>query len=67
MLKFLVIRPNDKVLVYLMKNKLENTYSYVNITKEHICPCKFESVEAAIQDMEKLKKEGKIVEYKVIS
>lgn len=63
MLKFLVTRPKDTVLVFLMKNKLENTYSYVNVTKEHICPCKFPTVEAAIQDMEKQKEEGKILSY----
>ena len=66
MLKFLVIRPKDTVLVYLLKNKLENTYSYVNITKEHICPCKFPTIEAAIQDMEKQKAEGKISRYEQV-
>ena len=34
-----------------MKNKLEGSYSYVNITKGHICPCGFSSIGSAIEDM----------------
>lgn len=62
-IKFLVTRPDDTVLVYLMKNKSDNTYSYVNITKWHICPCKFQYIQEAIKDMDKLLEEGKIVRY----
>lgn len=62
-IKFLVIRPQDTVLVYLVKNKLEDTYSYVNMTKGHICPCKFPSISDAIKDMDRLKEEGKIIRY----
>ena len=62
-LKFLVTRPDDTVLVYLMKNKNDNTYSYVNITKGHICPCRFSSIRDAIKDMDRLKEKGKIVRY----
>ena len=62
-IKFLVTRPDDTVLVYLMKNKSDNTYSYVNITKWQICPCKFQSIQEAIKDMDKLLEEGKIVRY----
>lgn len=65
MIKFLVTRPKDKVIVYLMKNKLEDSYSYVNITKGHICPCKFSSIESAIEDITYIKK-GKIIKYDVI-
>ena len=66
MIKFLVTRPKDKVIVYLMKNKLEDSYSYVNITKGHICPCKFSSIEFAIEDMDSYIKKGKIIKYEVI-
>lgn len=62
-LKFLVTRPDDSVLVYLMKNKSDDTYSYVNITKGHICPCKFSSIADAVRDMERLKDKGKIIRY----
>ena len=66
MIKFLVTRPKDKVIVYLMKNKLEDSYSYVNITKGHICPCKFSSIESAIKDMDTYIKKGKIIKYEII-
>ena len=62
-LKFLVTRPDDTVLVYLMKNESDNTYSFVNITRWHICPCRFSSVRDAVTDMDRLKEEGKIIRY----
>ena len=62
-LKFLVTRPDDTVLVYLMKNESDNTYSFVNITRWHICPCRFSSVRDAVADMDRLKEEGKIIRY----
>ena len=65
-LKYLVTRPKDTVEVLLLKNKNDNTYSFVNITKGYICPCRFNSVEDAIDDMDKLIKEKKIVRYESI-
>lgn len=62
-IKFLVTRPEDTVLVYLMKNESDDTYSFVNITKWHICSCRFLSIHDAISDMDRLKEEGKIVRY----
>ena len=62
-LKFLVTRPDDTVLVYLMKNESDNTYSFVNITRWHICPCRFKSIRDAVADMDRLKEEGKIIRY----
>ena len=62
-LKFLVTRPDDTVLVYLMKNEFDNTYSFVNITRWHICPCRFQSIRDAVADMDRLKEEGKIIRY----
>ena len=62
-LKFLVTRPKDTVLVYLMKNESDNTYSFVNITRWHICPCRFKSIRDAVADMDRLKEEGKIIRY----
>ena len=58
-----VIRPKDTVLVTILKNKNDNTYSYVNLTKEHICACRFDSIEKALQDMDDLIKRNKIIEY----
>ncbi len=62
-LKYLVTRPKDTVEVLLIKNKCDATYSFVNITKGHICPCRFNSVKDAIGDMDRLIKENKIIRY----
>ena len=62
-LKFLVTRPKDTVLVYLMKNESDNIYSFVNITRWHICPCRFQSIRDAVADMDRLKEEGKTIRY----
>ena len=63
MKKYKVIRPNDIVIVTILKNKSDNTYSYVNLTKEHICSYKFTSIQEALKDMDKLIKENKIIKY----
>ena len=48
---YLVIREKDNVVVSIMMNKSDHTYSFVNLTKGHICTCKFDSIEDAIKDM----------------
>lgn len=65
-MRFLVKRLKDTVEVLLLKNKDGSGYQYINLTKEHICPCKFETVTKAIKDMENLQKEGKIISYEEI-
>lgn len=60
---WLVRRKDDEVLVTIMRNKEDNTFSFVNLTKMHICPCKFESVQAAIADMDRQVVEGTILKY----
>lgn len=37
--------------VLLCKHKGTEQYSFVNLTKGHICPCKFDSEDAALDDM----------------
>ena len=53
---YLVTRHKDNVLVSIMRNKLDGTYSFVNLTKGHICTCKFNTVEEAVKDMQNKKK-----------
>lgn len=60
---YYVQRPNDWVLVTIMKNKNDNTYSYINLTKKHICPCRFKSIEDALDDMNKKIKTGEVISY----
>ena len=60
---YLVIREKDNVVVSIMMNKSDHTYSFVNLTKGHICTCKFDSIEGAISDMEEKKHNGEIIDY----
>lgn len=60
---YLVIREKDNVVVSIMMNKLDHTYSFVNLTKRHICTCKFDSIEDAIKDMEEKKDNGEIIDF----
>ncbi len=59
---YLVERPNGNVVVTILRNKSDNTYSYVNLTKGHICPCRFVS-EEALYDMDQKIKSGEILRY----
>lgn len=58
-----VIRPDDTVIVTILKNKNDGTYSYINLTKGHICPCRFGSIEEALNDMNVLQKQGRILSW----
>lgn len=42
-------------------------YSFVNLSKGHICPYLFPSIEAAIADLDGRQKRGLILEYDVIA
>lgn len=44
-------RDGSCVEVLLLNNKNEVTYTFVNLTKGHICPCKFNSVAEALADI----------------
>ena len=56
-----VVRPDDVVLVSIFKNKSDNTYSFINFTREHICKCRFKTEQEALKDMENQKENGKIL------
>jgi hypothetical protein len=60
---YLVIRPKDSVEVAILPRVEDGKFSFVNLTKGHICKCKFNSVEEAIEDMEKQIKQGKVIKY----
>lgn len=64
--KIIVVRPKDIVTVLLLKHKNTNEYSFVNLTKGHICPCRFKSINEAVKDLEERKESGNIINYKFI-
>lgn len=51
-------------MVAIIPHKNNGKYSFVNLTKNHICPCEFNNVDDAIADMDRLKSEGKIISYR---
>lgn len=57
---FRVFKPSGTVDVLLLKHKGTDEYSFVNLTKGHICPCRFRSMEEAILDLAERKKGGRI-------
>lgn len=60
---YLVQRTNGNVIVSIMRNKSDNTYSFVNLTKNHICQCRFDSIEDAVKDMDEKILNGEIRGY----
>ena len=66
MKKYLVKRPNDTVEVLILPNKDGSGYQYVNLTKGHICPCRFKTESEALRDMDKKISEGKVLYYEEI-
>lgn len=60
---YFVKRKSGNVMVSIMRNKSDNTCSFVNLTKNHICPCRFNSIEDAVKDMDEKILNGEIVGY----
>lgn len=60
---YFVQRKSGNAIVSIMRNKSDNTYSFVNLTKGHICPCRFDSVENAVKDMDEKILNGEISGY----
>ena len=63
---FRVFKPSGTVDVLLLKHKGTDEYSFVNLTKGHICPCRFRSMEEAILDLAERKKGGRIFNYLIL-
>jgi len=50
-IKYLVQRKKDAVIVAILISRKTGKYSFVNLSKGHICECEFDSVDEAIKDM----------------
>ena len=61
-----VVRPKDIVYVSIIQRIENNKYSFVNLTKNHICKCQFNTIEDALNDMDNYIKLGKVISYKQI-
>ena len=66
-MKRIKVTRNDGVFeILLLKHKTFQGYSFVNLTKGHICPCVFKTEEEALNDLEKYKQSGKIINYETM-
>ena len=65
-LKIIVYKENETLEVLLLKHKNTEKYSFVNVTKGHICRCIFQSKDEALEDIETRKKKGLLLDYKII-
>ena len=67
MIKFIVHKETEDLDVLLLRHKGTDKYSFVNLTKGHICKCVFDSVDEAMKDIEDRKAKGLLVDYEIIA
>lgn len=65
-MKIRVYRTDYIAEILLIPHKLSGKYSFVNLTKGHICPCTFDTVEDALKDLEDRKKKNLLISYEFI-
>ena len=66
MIQFKVYKENKILDVLLLRHKGTDKYSFVNLTKGHICSCVFNSIDDALKDIEDRKQKGLLIDYKII-
>ena len=64
-LPVIVVTKNDgtKCVCTIMQHKFTKKYSFVNITKGHICSCEFNTQEEAIEDLYNKYNNKEIAQY----
>lgn len=53
-------------IVSILPRRKDGKFSFVNLTKGHICSCKFDTIEDALRDMADQKEAGLIIDYEKI-
>ena len=48
-----------------MLDKATGKYAFVNLTKEHVCRCRFDSVLEAVADLERERQRGHVISWKL--
>ena len=61
----IIVTKNDgtKCVCTIMQHKFTKKYSFVNITKGHICSCEFNTQEEAIEDLYNKYNNKEIAQY----
>lgn len=55
----LSLNSGNEYAIIIIEDKAENVFRIVNLTKGHICPCKFDTYEEAEDDIYRYQSEGK--------
>lgn len=65
LLPMIVVTKNDgtKCVCTIIQHKFTKKYSFVNITKGHICSCEFNTQEEAIEDLYNKYNNKEIAQY----
>lgn len=65
LLPIIIVIKNDgtKCVCTIMQHKFTKKYSFVNITKGHICTCEFDTQEEALKDLYNKYNNKEIVQY----
>lgn len=54
MIKFIGEKENGTVIEFLLLPRKDvSRYQFVNLTRGHICPCEFNTIEDAVEDVKK--------------
>lgn len=65
-MRLIVVRPRDTVEVLIANIKGTSKYRFVNLTKGHICTCVFDSVDAAIRDLQQYVADGRVISFSIL-
>ena len=60
-------RPDDNVYCTITYDRGQKGYRFVNLSHNHICPCVFKTIDEAFKDLDRMKNEGLVLSYNVIS
>lgn len=58
-----VICSKDTIKVSILYDKNTDSYAFVNLTKGHICSCRFASEVEALADLERHRQQGKVLSW----
>lgn len=59
----MVERPDNNVVVEIMYDRFSGKYCFVNLTKGHVCECRFNTYEDAENDLRKQQQNGNVINW----
>lgn len=65
-MRFIIYKPNETLEVLLLPHKESHLYSFINLTKGHICGCQFKSPSDALENLNNRKSAGLILDYNIL-